>query len=381
MPDLLPGIYLHIPFCRSKCGYCAFISYPIHSHDPGKYLAALHHEIEYYASQSWAGKQTFGSIFIGGGTPTILAASEISGLLKSLRHKFRISPDAEISVETNPNAISREKLAELRAAGVNRLSIGIQSFCDPILKGINRTHTAAEGMEAVKMARAAGFSNLNLDLIYGLPDQTMDDWSATLQQAFELAPEHLAVYQLGLDSGSAFAARAERGELSLPDEESEADMAEKTIELLTETNFERYEISNYARRGFRCRHNLIYWRNGFYIGMGAGAVSCLSGLRIRNVLEPKTYQQLLTDNIPPYLEAETLDRQARFRETVIMGLRMLEGIDLDDLKNRFSIDPEKYYGDLLTSLAQQELVEITAGRMKLTEKALPVANQILSKLV
>lgn len=375
------GLYVHLPFCRSKCAYCAFSSYPVAGCDVEGYLAALAREIDFYRAQEWCRGRLFDSLFLGGGTPTILSAGQLTELLKRLRASFTLSPGAEISVESNPNTLDLEKLSALRAAGVNRLSLGIQSFADPILQGLGRTHTAAEGARAVALARQAGFSNLSLDLIYGLPGQSPAIFRQTLARAVELRPEHLSVYQLSLDPGSRFAELAAAGRLTLPDEESEAEMAEATVTDLARAGYQRYEISNYARPGHQCRHNLNYWHNRSYLGLGAGAVGCLSGLRLRNSGDPEHYGKCWRSARPAWIEAEGLGREAAFRETVIMGLRLLEGVSLTELRDRFALDLREYYGETLERLLARELLELSASHLRLTARALPLANQVLAELV
>jgi oxygen-independent coproporphyrinogen-3 oxidase len=386
MPDTLvdrnrspAGLYVHIPFCRSKCSYCAFVSYPGKEFDTGAYLAALHLEANLWQQKN--AFREFGSIFIGGGTPTYLSARELTNMLSRLRADFPVRDDAEITIETNPNTIDQRTLNDLRSGGVNRLSIGIQSLNDQTLRRIDRTHTADDARAAVKMARAAGYNNLNLDLIYGLPGQSVAEWQATLAETMAFEPEHLAVYQLSIDPGSRFSEQFKSGGLLLPDEEEEAEMAEATSEMLADSNLERYEISNYARPGRQCRHNLLYWQNGSYLGLGAGAVSCRDGIRISNTPDPKLYEERLVGGEPAWLNAEALPREASFRETVIMGLRLIEGIELDSLTDRFNLDVREYYGETLEKLLSRKLVKISDNRLKLTASALPIANQVLSELV
>ncbi|NTV15326.1 MAG: radical SAM family heme chaperone HemW [Desulfobulbaceae bacterium] len=375
------GIYVHIPFCRSKCGYCAFASWPVAGQDPERYLTALGREIEFHRSQAWCRGRVFDSLFLGGGTPTILSGEQLVRLLTQLRASFTFSPAAEISVETNPNTVDAAKLEALIAAGVNRLSIGIQSFDDPTLHRIDRSHAAAQGEQAVLLARQAGFSNLSLDLIYGLPGQNPAEWRQTLARAVALQPEHLSAYQLSLDSGSRFAELAAAGRLALPDEASEAAMAEETVSYLAKAGFARYEISNYAKPGRKCRHNLNYWRNGSWLGLGAAAVGSLAGLRLRNTADPEAYQRGWENGQPAWVEAEGLDRERAFRETVIMGLRLLEGVNLAELENRFGIKARQHYGQPLANLITQGLLELTGEQLLLSSRALPVANQVLARLV
>lgn len=374
-----PGLYIHIPFCLAKCAYCAFVSFPVRNFDTATYLAALYREIDFWGARS--GVDEFGSVFIGGGTPTILSPGELGELLAVLGDKFSIAADAEITMETNPNTVDLAKLRALLASGVNRLSIGIQSFNDQTLGLIGRTHTGAEGARAFRLAREAGFENLNLDLIYGLPGQTVEQWLDSLGEALALGPDHLSAYQLSIDPGSRFAERVARGTLLLPEDDQVAIMAERTLEVLGAGPLERYEISNYARPGYRCRHNLIYWHNEAYLGLGAGAVSNWSGLRIRNIEAPDLYCRRLLAGEVGWSEAEALPREASFRETVIMGLRLPEGIDLESLRKRFNLDLEDYYGDILRKLRGRGMIEIKGDRLRLTDVALPFANQVLSELV
>ncbi|MBU0675840.1 MAG: radical SAM family heme chaperone HemW [Proteobacteria bacterium] len=375
------GLYLHIPFCRSKCDYCAFVSYPLGRHDLTDYCTALAKEIKKVSTLDWSRNHRFSTIFIGGGTPTIVEAASLVHLLDLLRSHFWVDDQAEITVETNPNTVHSEALSHLREGGVNRLSIGVQTFDDAILTRIGRTHTAAQAITAATQARESGFENINLDLIFGLPGQTLSDWQATLTQAINLAPDHLSIYQLSLDQGSRFSELADQGALTLPDEEEEAEMFEFTNLVLPPNGFERYEISNYSRLGRQCRHNLNYWDNGSYLGFGAGSVSCLSGLRLQTTPNPDRYTKCITQDLPPYIEAESLAPEARFRETVIMGLRLITGIDGNLLRERFGLDLREYYGTILENLIHQDLLRFDHNRLYLTERALPIANQVLAELV
>ena len=375
----MSGLYIHIPFCLSKCAYCAFVSYPVKNFDPASYLKALYLEID-FQSGKYNGEH-FSSIFIGGGTPTILSNKDLTELFAKIRTRFSISPDAEITIETNPNTIDKVNASTLRKLGVNRLSIGIQSLNDHTLKLINRTHTADEGRAAVEIARDAGFDNINLDLIYGLPEQDPSQWTETLEEALSLKPEHLAAYQLSIDQGSKFADQVENREIKLPDEFQEAEMHEDTARIMAPSSLEQYEISNYAKPGKRCRHNLLYWHNEEYLGLGAGAVTFRSGSRTSNTPDPILYEERLLAGKLPAQESENLPSEAAFRETVIMGLRLIEGVDLDRLAERYNIDARKYYGATLDKLLAGNLVEINNNRLRLTGTALPFANQVLSELV
>lgn len=376
----LPGIYLHIPFCKSRCAYCSFNSYACHS-PPAAYLAALVDQIRHWAGRQWCRERSFASLFIGGGTPTIYDGGELAALVGLCRELFNFSEEPEITVEANPNTVSLPGLTTLRRAGVNRLSLGVQAFSDRLLAGLGRSHTIAEADAAIKGARRAGFANLNLDLMYGLPGQSIANWQESLARALEYEPEHLACYELTIEEGTPFAALVESGGLILPNEEEVLAMAGITGTLLARVGLKRYEISNYAAPGRQCRHNINYWRNGSYLGLGAGAVSCLSGFRFGAVSAPEEFISLVQQGKLPLVDGECLPLAARFRESVVMGLRMIEGVSFAALRHRFALTPPDYYGKMLDELQQQGLVAINQDKMRLTRGGLPVANQVLARLV
>ena len=375
-----PGLYLHIPFCKSRCAYCSFNSYACQS-PPAAYLAALASQIRHWAGQQWCRERTFATLFIGGGTPTIYGGGELASLVELCLTSFNFTEDAEITVEANPNTVSEQAFSALRRAGVNRLSLGVQAFSDRLLAGLGRSHTVAEACAAIAAARRAGFTNINLDLMYGLPGQSVADWQDSLAQALVHAPEHLACYELTIEEGTPFARLVDKGELTLPDEEEALAMADLTHALLAQAGLPRYEISNYAAPGRECRHNLNYWRNGSYLGLGAGAVSCLSGFRFSTVQEPEVFAGLVATGKLPLAEGECLPLTARFRESVVMGLRMIQGVFFARLHRQFGLTPPGYYGKILEDLQQQGLVAMSKDSLRLTKAGLPVANQVLARLV
>ncbi len=375
-----PGLYLHIPFCKSRCAYCSFNSYACQS-PPAAYLAALSSQIRHWAGQQWCRERTFSTLFIGGGTPTIYGGSDLAGLVRLCLESFNFAEDAEITVEANPNTVTVQALTALRRAGVNRLSLGVQAFSDRLLAGLGRSHTVAEADAAIGAARRAGFANINLDLMYGLPGQSVAAWQDSLVQALAYAPEHLACYELTIEEGTPFARLVDKGELILPGEEEALAMAGLTHALLAQAGLQRYEISNYATPGRECRHNLNYWRNGAYLGLGAGAVSCLSGFRFSQVKEPEVFAGLVQKGGLPLAEGECLPLAARFRESVVMGLRMIGGVSFARLQLQFGLTPPGYYGKILEDLQQQGLVAVTKDSLRLTKAGLPVANQVLARLV
>ncbi|MCJ7602717.1 MAG: radical SAM family heme chaperone HemW, partial [Desulfobulbaceae bacterium] len=289
--------------------------------------------------------------------------------------------DPEITVESNPNSLSSAKLQAMSEAGVNRLSIGVQSFSPSQLERLGRSHTVQDACLAFAMARNAGFGNINLDLMYGLPGQTAKEWRQTLEAALSLAPEHFSLYELMVEEKTPLAALVAGGQYQLPTEDQVADMEAETTELLSCRSYERYEISNYAKPGFICRHNINYWQNRSWLALGAGAVGSLSGTKVTNVADPRVYARRINSNQEPYSEIECLSRPAHFRETMIMGLRMLAGISIQDMEERFHLSPVDYYGKTLQTLLAQGLVVLDNGFLRLSDSALPVANQVLAQLV
>jgi len=377
-----PGIYIHIPYCRSKCGYCAFNSRPLPPEGPPPgYIEVLRRHLAMVGERPWSRERVFGTVYFGGGTPTVYGADALLEVLASCRQAFRIAADAEISMEANPNTVSLEKLSALRRGGVNRLSLGVQSFADSELRAMGRSHDASEAAAAVDLARAAGFTNFSLDLIYGLPGQTAEGFVDTVRRAMGYAPPHLSLYALTLEEGTPLADRHAAGQLDLPDEDALLAMEDAAYALLASSGLARYEIASFARPGFACRHNCNYWHNGDYVGIGAGAVSCFSGLRVKNIDNPEDYVVAVAQGVSPQAEEERLPPEASFRESVVMGLRMISGIEARALEARYGRSLGEVYGDGVERLIAAGWLEMEAGRLRLSAKALPVANQILSELV
>jgi len=375
------GLYIHIPFCRRKCRYCSFISRPCAGPPPTAYLEALLSHIRLYARVDWLKGREISSIFIGGGTPSLYDGKSLARLISACRDNFNCRPGLEISMESNPNSLSPAQLSRCREAGLNRLSIGVQSFNERLLKILGRSHNRDQARQAFRMARTAGFENINLDLMYGLPEQSPADWRQTLNEAAALAPEHLSIYELSVEPGTRFAELSKKQQLTLPAEEEVIEQENLTCSFLKREGFERYEISNFARPGRQCRHNLNYWQNGSYLGIGAAAVSCLSGLRLRNVEKTADYIKMVHRGLLPLTDGEALSREASFRESVIMGLRLLQGVSLTDLRLRYLLHPRDYYGPVLHGLMKRGLIVMDDDYMRLSTRALPVANQILAELV
>jgi oxygen-independent coproporphyrinogen-3 oxidase len=349
------------------------------------YMQALRRQAHEMASHPWSRARKFHSLFIGGGTPSSVDAAETAAFIATCldAYDFTARPNQgpEVTLEANPNSIKPEMLERFRRTGVNRLSIGVQSFSGAMLKNIGRKHTVQEAVSAFEFARAAGFENINMDLMFGLPGQDVADWEKTLQQAVALAPEHISVYELTIEPGTLFAELVSQGKLDLPPEEEALSMFEGAREILAANGYRHYEISNYAREGFECIHNINYWENGSYLGLGAGAVSSFSGARIKSEENPVQFIQMINTGRMPFKEAEFLPLNARFRESVIMGLRMTAGVSISRLEKQFGVTPKNYYGETLQRLIRQDLLEEGEERLRFTRKGMLLANRVMEQLV
>jgi len=379
--DNQAGVYIHIPFCKTKCPYCSFSSAPLIGQAPITYLDAVINQAQLMASHPWTKTIQFSSLFIGGGTPTIYRGGELEKLIDSCRSLFPFTMNPEITVETNPNTVSRESLTALHRAGVNRLSIGVQSFSDNLLKTIGRSHTSSQARESVQLAQEIGFETVNIDLIFGLPGQTVKEWQASLDQALAFDPGHISLYELMIEEETPFAQNHDQGILNLPSEDDVVLMLEAILQRTEKAGYQRYEISNYAKPGKECRHNMNYWQNGQYLGLGASAFSCIEGMRIKNVDAPALFITLVNQQKSPFESIECLSLEASFRESVIMGLRMVEGISVSDMQERYGISMMDYYGSTFKNLEDSGLLQQSENRIRLSAKGFPIANQVLSQLV
>lgn len=370
------GLYVHIPFCLRKCYYCDFPSYPLR-HLADEYLQAMAREAEYYISQDIS----VGTVFIGGGTPTCLASEELERLLALLQRSFFIAADAEFTVEVNPGTVTARKLEVLKANGVNRLSFGVQAFQPELLAKLGRLHTPADVYAGFALARELGFVNINLDLMSGLPGQSLGQWLETLDKAIDLQPEHIAAYGLKVEEGTLFHQQMRAGCLSLPDEDTDAAMTAAARKRLQAAGFEHYEISNFAKQGCRSRHNLRYWHNETYIGIGCAAWSYWDGVRRGNVTEVEAYIARMLAGQSVTAEREPVTRQGAMAETMMLGLRLREGVSRPNFTARFGIDPLDAYKEIIAELVKQKLVTVDCKRICLTEKALPVGNLVFGAFV
>ncbi len=369
------GVYIHIPFCARKCGYCDFNAYSGYKEaTKTRYVEALCREIE-----SRAEPQTrVPTIFFGGGTPTELAASDLVRILQTVKATFCVDADAEITTEANPGDADPGYLADLRAGGgFNRLSFGVQTFDDRLLRSLDRLHSGNDARAAVQAAKAAGFANISLDLMFALPRQTMADWDRSLDTAFALDVPHLSMYALIIEEGTPFFARRERGRLPLTSEKTEAAMFARAMQRAVEAGYERYEVSNYARPGFQSRHNRIYWRNEEYFGFGAGAASYLGGARTMNERRPSRYIETVTTGGNLFVSEERLSPREAMGETMMMGLRMTEGVDLDAFARRFGVRAEETFAKEIARLSDGGFIEVAEGHLRLTERGLFVGSEVM----
>lgn len=375
----MTGLYLHIPFCWKKCNYCSFSSFPGRESLYTRYVSSLCKELQILSHEHK--ERIVDTVFLGGGTPTVIGSDLLSQIIDYIFAQFHIADGAEISIEVNPKTINFSGLSRLRRAGINRISIGVQSLNDTELKTLARIHSATEATDCFTLARRAGFSNISIDLMYGLPGQTVGSWEKTLATVVGMKPEHLSLYQLSIEPGTRFFSLYEQGKLTLPAEEDILMMDEVTERFCNSGPYRRYEISNFSLLGYQCLHNVNYWKNGNYLAAGAGAVSCIDSVRCRRCESPEEYMNKIDQAASLYVETEKLSLEASFRETVIMGLRLIDGVAMGRLQKRYGIDLLEYYGSTVTKLVAADYLIIEGGRMRLSPSGLQVANSIMAELV
>lgn len=404
-------LYLHIPFCERKCAYCDFLSAPADLPVRISYIKKLQEEIAYYGAQY--GEYQVSSIFFGGGTPTILEGYQLAAILETVKEHFNITTDAEITVECNPGTLTAGKAEKLVQAGFNRLSMGLQSADDRELQLLGRIHNFAQFLESYDLARKAGFRNINVDLMSALPGQTLKSWQDTLQKVTALRPEHISAYSLIIEEGTPFYERFAEDERIreegghprlLPEEDVERQMYELTETFLHTKGYERYEISNYAKPGYECRHNCGYWTRKDYLGLGLGASSLVEHQRFQNTSDLKTY---LEQEYSPQCEGqhehiaetiqlqeetgltqtghhiyiETLDKKSEMEEFMFLGLRLMAGISRQQFEKKFQVTLNSVYGEVLRKLKGEQLIEEVAGYVRLTEHGIDVSNYVLAEFL
>ena len=371
-------LYLHMPFCARKCAYCDFLSFPSGAKTQRMYAKRLMEDIGVMGKRY--GEIPVETIFIGGGTPSVPDSGLIVEIMEHVRHAFHVADGAEISMEANPGTVTREKLTDYRKAGINRLSFGLQSANDRELKLLGRIHTWAEFLESFMLARECGFANLNIDLMSALPGQTCESWKETLSRVTDLDPEHISAYSLIIEEGTPFGERygSEEGRKLLPDEDSEREMYHETKRFLKDCGYERYEISNYAKPGRECRHNIGYWTGVPYLGLGLGASSYLDGCRFTVNPDMKQY---LEEKPGMFTDIEKLTKKDMEEEFFYVGLRMTAGVSLSEFERRFGISAKEVYPGLMETFVKEKAARFEGDCFVLTDYGLDVSNYIMAQFL
>ena len=390
------ALYIHIPFCETKCPYCDFNTYAGIEQLIPSYVQALCRELELWGRL--LGRPPVRTVFLGGGTPSYLPVDEIGEVLHTVHEAFDLDPDAEVTLEANPDDCTEARLEAYPALGVNRVSLGVQSLDDRLLGMLGRRHTAAQAIDAYRTVTEAGFDNVSIDLMYGLPDQTMVDWRRTLEGASEMSPPHISLYCLTLEGGTPMEGWVASGDLPRPNDDLAADMYLLAEETLARRHYRHYEISNWAVPGYESRHNLVYWRNEPYLGVGPGAHSYLGGVRFWNLKSPRDYvrrvQELappseadgrpiaeIVDGMPMVERSETIDRRLEMAETLMMGLRLDTGVGVDEFVTRFGEAPAAVHGDAIDELSSVGLLDDADGRLRLTDRGRILGNEVFSRFL
>ncbi|HTY26225.1 MAG TPA: radical SAM family heme chaperone HemW [Desulfomonilaceae bacterium] len=381
----LTGIYVHVPFCRGRCNYCGFVTYPHHPDLEENYVKALTREIDLWAQTEVLPTHSrsfqVDTLYFGGGTPSILRPASIAQLIDAWQERFEVVPDPEITVEINPATVKVEQLKHLRRAGVNRASLGIQSFEDHELIAMGRRHNASDALIVFEDARVAGFDNISIDLIAGFPGQSMASLRRSLETALDLNPEHLSIYLLEVKEGTELQSRIREGRIQAPDDDLAASLYEYICETVKRAGYEHYEISNFARHGYFSRHNLKYWQDATYIGLGAAAHGMIGRHRYSNVQDLDRYGQLLAEGQLPFHSFTELTPENRFRDALIMGARLVQGVDLQLLGNRYNIDVETFVRGTVGDLEDSGLFTMDGGRLALTPRGRLLSNVIFARWV
>jgi oxygen-independent coproporphyrinogen III oxidase len=384
------SIYLHIPFCTTKCTYCAFNTYiHLESLIP-PFVDALSAEVDFLAS-GLTERADVGTVFFGGGTPTLLSPQQLGRILQQIRERFNLLPDAEITAEANPNDLDLAYLKALREEGFNRLSIGMQSSNANELRLFARRHDYETVIEVIPQVREAGFDNINLDLIYGIPNQTLQTWRETLQATITLNPEHISLYALGLEDDTPLKEWVEQGRVPSPDDDLTADMYELATEVLGDAGYVQYEISNWSKPGREARHNLQYWKNLPYAGLGPGGHGFAGGVRYATILSPQRYIRAIQEAegrsfkfpyTPATVDAVVVERDAEIAETLIMELRLLkDGVSRRNFSDRFGVDLVELHQPVISKYLRYGLLEVTDERVRLTREGRLLSNTIFRELV
>lgn len=377
-------LYIHIPFCIRKCAYCDFLSGPADDKTIECYVGKLIEEIQAHGAGETMDKNVVTTIFFGGGTPSIFSGSQMRRIMEAVKANFDIVEDAEISMEANPGTVTKEKLECYRQAGINRISFGLQSADDEELKLLGRIHTWEKFLESFQLARECGFDNINVDLISAIPKQTLESWESSLRNVIALEPEHISAYSLIVEEGTPFYEKygeGAEGEVLLPSEEDERQMYHCTEALLREAGYHRYEISNYAKPGRECRHNLGYWERKNYLGIGLGASSLIDNVRYRNTECLEDYIQFTCELNQIQKDREILSIEEQMEEFIFLGLRKMEGISKKLFQNTFGKTLEQCYGKNIQNMIEKELLVMEEEVLKLTKAGIDISNYVFTELL
>lgn len=368
------GLYVHVPFCAQKCYYCDFNSYKINSNQKRDYLINIEREMKFYKDEFK--DKYFDTVFFGGGTPSILSVDELRKLVNNIYENFNIKENAEITIECNPGTINREKLKAMKNLGINRLSIGLQAVQNYHLKSIGRIHTYEEFEKNYYDAIEIGFNNINIDLMYALPNQKTQEWKDTLNKIVKLNPSHISAYSLILEEGTKLYDMYENKEFKLLDEDTDINMYNYTIETLKKYGYNQYEISNYAKENMECKHNIIYWKCDHYLALGPGASGFIGDRRYSNIEDICEYNDCILQNIKPVSEEILLTSNDKIEEFIFMGLRMNEGINLDIFKERFNRNFLDIYQEVINKLLKRDLIKLNGKNIYLTQKGREISNSV-----
>lgn len=374
------GIYVHIPFCRKKCKYCDFISFASYEEKYKEYAECLIKEIR---NKKIEKPKAISTIYLGGGTPSILESEDIVKILNAIKERFEIEENCEITIEVNPGTITKQKLEDYKNTGVNRLSIGLQSTSDRILKLIGRIHTYEEFLNTYNLAKEVGFENINVDLMLAIPTQTESELIDSLQKVIELEPNHISLYSLILEEGTELDKMISDGQYELLDENLERQMYWKTKNLLELNGYNHYEISNFSKKGFESKHNMDCWNQEEYIGFGLAAHSYYDDMRFSNIDALEIYMRNIKNNdFEKNVEIhEIQDKPAQMREFMMIGLRKIDGVKISNFERKFRINPLFYFRFEISKLTDEELIEVDLDNIKLTKKGLDLANQVFEEFV
>ena len=376
------GIYIHIPFCIVKCIYCDFYSITDRDGDIPVFVDAICSEINSSATRfEDPGKVKVRTIFIGGGTPSLVEPKWIERILDLLASIYDMSSVSEVTIEANPGEAPLQRLKDFRSIGINRISMGFQSFQPELLKFLSRIHSVDDCFKTFRHARQAGFENINTDMIYNIPGQSNRIWKNDLERLIELEPDHISAYSLTVEKNTILHSMVKTNKVKMPSEELDIEFFQTTNDVLSNAGFPRYEISNFARPGFECRHNLNYWDNGDYLGLGAGASSYLNGERFKNTRLPSHYIREVQAEGSAVESSEKLDLLHAMGETIMLGLRRLKGIPIEEFEDRFQISFKKVYGNVIDPLLEDGLITLNQNRMALSRKGLFLADSVILKFM